>query len=218
MPFFVKVRSLFRNLFLFRSVESDLDEEVHAHLEMLKDESMGTGRPVKEAERTARIELGGIEQLKEQVRDERIGNWFHSVLSDCRFGLRQLRKNLGFTLISILALALGIGFSTTVFSIFYNGVLYPFPYRDAQRLTVIGIVDTQHNSERFREMYHLDEVAAFREQAQSLEDVVAYTGWDTLYSHQGTSEQVHGCVVTPNMLDFWGRAAASGPWNFPARC
>lgn len=148
MPFFVRVRSLLRNLFLSRRVDKDLDEEVHAHLEMLKDESVRADMPPKEAERSARIELGGIEQVKEQVRDERIGSWLHSVLSDYRFGLRQLRKNPGFTAIAILTLALGIGFSTTVFSIFYNGVLYPFPYRDAGRLTVIGIVDTQHNSMR----------------------------------------------------------------------
>jgi len=204
MPLFVKAASFLRNLFSFRLVEKDLDEEVHAHLEMLKDESVRAGMPPEKAERTAKIELGGIEQVKEQVRDERIGNWLHSVLADCRFGLRQLRKNPGFTAIGILALALGIGFSTTVFSIFYNGFLYPFPYRDAQRLTVIGIVDKQHNSERFREMYHLDEVAGFRKQAQALEDVVAYTGWDPLYEHQGASEELHGCVVTPNMMEFWG--------------
>jgi len=127
-----------------------------------------------------------------------------SLARDLGFGFRMLRKNSGFAAIAVLALALGIGFSATVFSIYYNGVLYPFPYRDAQRLTVIGIVDTQHNSDRFREVYHLNEVAAFRKQAQTFEDIVAYSGWDTVFLHQNTSEQVHVCVITPNIMEFWG--------------
>src|ERR1700688_3019374 len=204
MPLFMKVRSFLRNLFLSRRVEADLDNEVRSHLELMTAENMRAGMGPEQARRAARMELGGVEQVKEQVRDERTGHWVQSVISDCRFGLRQLRKNPGFSVVAIIALALGIGFSTIIFSIFYNGVLYPFPYRDAQRLTVIGITDTQHNSERFREMYHLDEVAAFRKQSQTFEDIVAYSGVDLFYLHQGTSEQLNGCVVTPNVMEFWG--------------
>jgi predicted permease len=204
MRLFVKVRSFLRNLFLSRGVEVDLDNEVRSHLELMTAENMRAGMGPEEARRAARMELGGVEQVKERVRDERTGNWVQSVISDCRFGLRQLRKNPGFSVVAIIALALGIGFSTIIFSIFYNGVLHPFPYRDAERLTVIGIVDTQHNSERFREMYHLDEVAAFRKQSQTFEDIVAYSGVDLFYLHQGTSEQLNGCVVTPNAMEFWG--------------
>jgi predicted permease len=210
MPLFVKVRSFLRNLFFSRHVEADLDNEVRSHLELMTAENMRAGMGPEEARRAARIELGGVEQVKEQVRDERKGNWIPSVISDCRFGIRQLRKNPGFSVVAIIALALGIGFSTIIFSIFYNGVLHPFPYRDAERLTVIGIVDTQHNSERFREMYHLDEVAAFRKQSQTFEDIVAYSGVDLFYLHQGTSEQLNGCVVTPNVMEFWGVAPLLG--------
>jgi predicted permease len=210
MPLFVKVRSFLRNLFLSRRVEADLDNEVRSHLELMTAENMRAGMGPEEARRAARIELGGVEQLKEQVRDERAGHWVQSVIADCQFGIRQRRKNPGFSVVAIIALALGIGFSTIIFSIFYNGVLHPFPYRDAERLTVIGITDTQHNSERFREMYHLDEVAAFRKQSQTFEDIVAYSGVDLFYQHQGTSEQLNGCVVTPNVMEFWGVAPLLG--------
>ena len=210
MPLFVKMRSFLRNLFLSRRVEADLDNEVRSHLELMTAENMLAGMGPEEARRAARIELGGVEQVKEQVRDERAGHWVQSVIADCRFGIRQLRKNPGFSVVAIIALALGIGFSTIIFSIFYNGVLHPFPYRDAERLTVIGITDTQHNSERFREMYHLDEVAAFRKQSQTFEDIVAYSGVDLFYLHQGTSEQLNGCVVTPNVMEFWGVAPLLG--------
>jgi len=106
MPTFLKVRSFLRNLFSVRRVEVDLDEEVRSHLELLTEENIRAGMSPKEAQRAARIELGGIEQVKEQVREERIGNWLHSVMSDCRFGVRQLRRSPGFTAVAILTLAL----------------------------------------------------------------------------------------------------------------
>src|ERR1700688_4802 len=124
MRLFVKARSFLRNLFLLRRVEADLDNEVRSHLELMTAENMRAGMGSEEARRAARIELGGVEQVKEQVRDERRGNWTQSVISDCRFGLRQLRKNPGFSLVAIIALALGIGFSTIIFSVFYHGVLH----------------------------------------------------------------------------------------------
>src|SRR5207245_10197001 len=108
MPLFVKVRSFLGNLFSLRRVDVDLDQEVHAHLELLTEENIRAGMPTAEARRAARIELGGIEQVKEQVREERLGNWLHSVLSDCRYGLRQLRKNPGSTHGMAFTLALAI--------------------------------------------------------------------------------------------------------------
>src|SRR3984893_8582371 len=84
---------------------------------MLTEENIRAGMPLQEAQRAARIELGGIEQVKEQVREERIGNWLHSVVSDCRYGVRQLRKNPGFTATAVLTLALGIGANATIFQL-----------------------------------------------------------------------------------------------------
>ena len=95
MPLVRKVRAFLRNIFLSRRVEVDLDQEVHSHLEMLTEENIRAGMSPKDAQRAARIELGGSEQVKEQVREERIGNWLRSVFSDWRHGLRQLRKNPG---------------------------------------------------------------------------------------------------------------------------
>jgi len=79
----------------------------------------------KEAQQAMRIELGGAEQIKEQVREERIGNWLHSVLSDCRCGLRQLRKNLSFSVVAIVTLATVIGVKAVVFSVMNGLVLRP---------------------------------------------------------------------------------------------
>jgi len=78
-------------------VDIDLDQKFMPTLELLTAENIRAGMPPHEAQRAARIELGGIEQVKEQVREQRLGNWLHSVLSDCRYGLRQLRKSSGAT-------------------------------------------------------------------------------------------------------------------------
>src|ERR1700761_2242795 len=125
---------------------------------------------------------------------------------DFPYALRQLGKNPGFTAIAIVALAFGIGLSTVIFSIFYNGVLYPFPYRDADRLVVFQLHDTSRGADAFRTMYSLTDINTLRRQSHSFEDVVAYSGWDVAYTHQKTSEDVHGCALTPNAMGFWGVA------------
>src|SRR5260370_34267865 len=123
MELLAKFRSFLRNLFFPRRVEVDLDQEVHSHLEMLTEENIRAGIPPEEARRTARIELGGIELVKEQVREERLGNWLRSASSDCRYGLRQPRNNPAATAVMIFTLALAIAPTTAIFSVCY-GVLF----------------------------------------------------------------------------------------------
>ena len=137
MPLFTKVRSLLRNLFLSRRVERDLDLEVHSHLQLLIDENLRAGMSSKEAERAARIELGGAEQVKQQVREQRLGDSLHSWITDCRFGARQLYKNPGFTLTVVLTLALSVGANTAIFSLVNALLLKSLPYAHPGRMGTI---------------------------------------------------------------------------------
>ena len=79
------LRGLFRNLFRRRQVEHDLDQEIRSYADMLADEKAQNGMTRTEAERAARIELGGIEQVKEQVRASRTGAWLDTLAADLRY-------------------------------------------------------------------------------------------------------------------------------------
>ena len=138
MPLLVKVRSFLRNILLARHVETDLDEELRSHLDMLTEENTRAGMPLQEARRAARLEVGSIDRLKEQVYEVQAGNWLHSIASDCRYGVRQLRKNPGFATVAILTLALGIGANTALFSVVNGVLLNPLPYPHAEELVSIA--------------------------------------------------------------------------------
>src|SRR5215469_5011389 len=128
----------------------------------------------------------------------------HGVRQDFRFTLRQLRKRPGFAAVTILTLALGIGASAIIFSVVYNGVLYPFPYRSAERLTAISVQDLQQR-QRLNGMFHLDEVSAFRKGNHCFEDILAYGMFPSMvYVRRSESEMLYGVGATPNAMEFWG--------------
>ncbi|HUC55257.1 MAG TPA: ABC transporter permease [Candidatus Cybelea sp.] len=200
MPLLVKARSYLRNLFSSRRVDADLDQEVHAHLELLTEENIRSGMTPEEAQRTARIDLGGVEQVKEQVREQRLGNWLDSLLSDCRYGLRQLRKNTGTTAVMVFTLALGIGAATAIFSVVYGVLLRPLPYTDASRIMAVFEVTSEGRPSRLADPNFDD----FRDQNRSFQAIAKYN--DNVVSVSGALEPTRTTVagVTPHFLKVFG--------------
>ena len=200
MPLLVKCRSFLRNLFLSGRVEMDLDQEVQSHLEMLTEEKVCSGMSPQEAQRAARIELGGIEQVKQQVREKRIGNWVQSVISDCRYGLRQLRKKLGVTAIMIFTLALGIGATTAIFSVVYGVLLRPLPYPDSNRIMAVFEVTSKGRPSRLADPNFDD----FRDQNRSFQAIAKYDNY--VVSVSGASQPTRTMVahVSPGFLKIFG--------------
>jgi len=200
MPLLVKVQSFLRNLFLSRRVDADLDQEVHAQLEILTEENIRAGMPPEEGRRAARIEFGGIEQVKEEVREKRTGNWVHSVISDCRYGLRQLRKNPGATTVMVFTLALAIGAATAIFSVVYGVLLRPLPYPDPNRIMAIFEVPSEGHWSRLADPNFDD----FRDQNRSFQAIAKYN--DNIASVSGASEPTRTAIagVSPDFLKVFG--------------
>ena len=122
-----RLASLFRNLFRKAAIERELDEEVCASLEELTDEKVRAGLLPGEARRRARLEFGGPEQVKEQVREVRAGAWIETVLRDMLYALRALARAPGFTAVALLSLALGIGGNAAILSLVYAILVRPLP-------------------------------------------------------------------------------------------
>jgi hypothetical protein len=119
----LSIRSLFRR----RQEEQQLDEELQFHLQRQIEQNLARGMPPEEARYTALRLFGGVQQITEECRDMRRVNLIENFLQDVRYGLRQLRRNSGFTAVAVLTLALGIGANTAIFSLIDSVMLRMLP-------------------------------------------------------------------------------------------
>lgn len=134
MPALPRIRGLFLTLFRRAELEHDLDRELQCTLDLLTEEKVRAGSSPQQARREAWIELEGVEQVKDRVREERHGSTLDSLLGDVRYSLRTLRRNPGFAGVAVATLALGIGATTALFSTLNAILLQDLPYREPARL------------------------------------------------------------------------------------
>jgi len=134
---FNDLRFRLRALFRRDGMEAEMDEELRAHFENHVEKLVASGLPREEAVRRTRLEFGGYEQIKEECRDARGVSFLETLTRDVRYSLRVLRKNLGFSAVAILTLALGIGANTALFSVIDSVLLRSLPYQDPAGLVTI---------------------------------------------------------------------------------
>src|ERR1035438_4884885 len=126
-------------IFRKKSRDQDLDEELRFHIETEASQLMERGYSREEAERRAREMFGNPTVVAEVTRETWGPIWFGRARQDLRYAARVLRQSPWFSVAAVVSLALGIGASTTVFSIADTVFLRPLPYRDPGRLLWVGI-------------------------------------------------------------------------------
>lgn len=198
--------SWLRRLFHKSRSECQLDKELSFHLEQQIADYIAAGSSPEEACRRARQEFGGIERVKEEVRDTQWETFLESLARDFRYALRSLRKDRRFSLVAIFALALGIGASTIVFSVVYNVFFRALPYKAYNRSVIVSIRDLDAVAGgKVRKYFSPEEIRAIREQNHVFEEVIAYSRMRPTYD-DGKSVRFFsfGAVVTPNTFDYLG--------------
>jgi predicted permease len=148
------LKSAARNLLRKQQVESQLDEEVHAYVDLVTQERIAAGISPSEARRTALVDFGGVEQVKQAVRNHRAGVGLELLGQDIHYGLRQFWRNPGFTVTVVLTLALSVGANTAIFSLVNALLLKSLPYARPDR---VGSIYTRITGPIFtEERHHLD--------------------------------------------------------------
>jgi putative ABC transport system permease protein len=194
----IRLRALFRR----NVVEGDLDDELRFHLEQQVEKFVHSGLPLQEARRRARLQFGGLDQLKEECREARGTHFLETLAQDIRYSLRVLRKSPGFTAVAVLTLALGIGANTAIFNVAHATLLQPLPIKQAGRVVVIWVDNLTHGWSRIGPtgLDYLD----WKEQSKSFDDLLLFEHGTGTVTGSGEPEQVAGLRVTTNFGDFFG--------------
>src|SRR5258708_296322 len=172
-----------RRLFRKESTERRLESELRFHLEQRTAELIASGLAPEEARRTAQLEFGGLEGIKQQCRESHRVHMIETLLQDVRYGLRMLRKSPGFTLVTVLTLALGMGANTMMFSTIDAMLLHPVASAD-----------------------FMD----WRRQATVFDHVAAYRSWGADLTGTGEPEHLEGARVSAAFFPALGVKTALG--------
>src|SRR6266571_4634670 len=197
MQWFQRIQRRLQGLFQKRKLDSDMAEEMRAHIEMRTRENIEAGMPADEARYAAMRQFGWVDNIQETCREQRGVTWLEHFIQDLRYGARMLRKNPGSTLMAVLILALGIGGTTAVFSVADKVLLNPIPGRNSDRLVTLGEVDVMHDSHWNASPPSIQELATYSNLIESL-----------TYCFQGPAEKkfrvgekeatLRGATVAPN--------------------
>jgi len=196
-----------RSLFRKERVSQDLDEELNGFLEMAAEEKMKQGMSRKDALRAVRLERGSLDVTKELVWSARWESFVETLWQDLRYGARMLRKNPGSTAAVVIALALGIGLNTTVFT-FVNALLLrpPAGVKAPDRLLEVWIHNPRSSgAEGYLPLTYPDYLY-YRDHNQSFGGMLAFDGdpESVIWNKSGEGQIVMGQLVSGNFFSLLG--------------
>src|SRR5436853_3778339 len=183
-------------LFTRERHDDDFARELDAHLEMHIEDNLRRGLSPQQARREALMKLGGVTQTKEIYRERRGVRLLENAWRDLRFAARMLRKNLAFTAVAVLVMALGIGASTAIFSVVYGVLLRPLPYPQPDKILRLWELNDKGHSSNFTEPNFVD----LRNTSQSLEGLAEY--YSSLLTVKAGNEptRTSGAVVSQDFF------------------
>jgi len=184
--------------------ERELDEEIQSHLEIEIQANLARGLSPDEARYAALRRLGNRTYVKESAREGDPLFSIETFARDVLYGIRNLRRNLGFTVAAVVSLALGIGANTLIFSLLDSTFLKPLAFPDPDRLAVIWTVPVENPDQP--STASISTYFAFRDRATSFESVGAYNGAacgvGTLGAEQdgAPAERILGQTLSPSLF------------------
>ena len=199
-----RLRSLLRR----QQIEAGLEEEIRFHVEQQADKNRRAGMSPDEAQRQALLKFGGVQQVREQTRDEFRAARLENLARDFRFGCRALLRAPGFFVVAVVTLALGIGATTAMFSVVYGILLRPLPYPDQDRL-----VEIVHQGANGGQMLASPAVYfGYRDYNRTF-DAIGHWDWDSspvTVSGDGEPESVTSLEMTHEVLQILGATPEAG--------
>ncbi|HEV2419092.1 MAG TPA: ABC transporter permease [Terriglobia bacterium] len=198
----------YQRLFRRGRTERQLDAELRFHLERQIADYIAAGMTPDEARRRARLEFGGLDQVKEECRDVGAARFVESLIQDVRYGLRQLRRNPGFTAVAVLTLALGIGANTAVFTVVNAVLLRPLPYKNPGQLVTIRITQPQAHGNLY--LASGPDFQDWRKQNRVFEDMAAGTVSSAALTSGSEPLQLQGFEVSPRVFRVLGISPLMG--------
>jgi putative ABC transport system permease protein len=190
-----------RRVFRRSQAEKALDKELQFHLDRQIADYVTAGMPPEEARRRARLEFGGMDRVKEEVRDTRWETRMENVLRDFRYAARSLRKDRRFAVVAVFALALGTGATTAIFSVVNAALVRPLPYHDPSRLVWADEFMPHFNDW----MVPNPEYTNWSTNNHTFEAIAAYDGGGQAnLTGAGDPERIETTSVTANFLTVLG--------------
>jgi putative ABC transport system permease protein len=180
-----------------------LSEELNVYLQHAAELKVQAGATPEEALRSARLEIGGIESVKQEVRAVGWEFALEVFLQDVRYGVRKLLNAPLFTAVAVTTIAIGVGATTAIFGLVNAVLLRPLPYPEPQRLVVAG---THERAGSGLELISTADFLAWRDQQQSFENVavVDRTSSSFALSGNGEPERIRGVRVSANFFSVFG--------------
>src|SRR5213082_1467509 len=139
--------SRFFGLFQKDKRDAEMAEEMKSHLDLLTERNIAAGMLPHEACNAALRQFGGVEQVKEIAREQRVWRWADEFVQDVRYGARMLLRSPGFSILAILCLTLGIGTNAAVFSWIEGILIRPYPLV-AHQDRMFALIGTTRGAER----------------------------------------------------------------------